>query len=89
MTANDQALAQRDLQEPNSLYDPESLTFQEQETILKKVYLYCYPWHNTDQAYAYDYPTFDKAVRTWAKDDFYRQHLTAKLYCEALDWIEE
>lgn len=88
MTSNDQALAWMDLQDPNMLYDPESMTFEQQRAALEKVYQYCYPWHNTDHAYAYDYPTFGQAVREWAKDDL-RQSLTAKLYCETLDWIFE
>ena len=67
-------------------YDPESMTHQEQGEALQRVYFALYPWHNTDQAYAYDYPTFDQAVREWANDEFYVQHLTAKLYCETLDW---
>lgn len=89
MTINDQALAWMDLQEPDTLYDPESMTFDQQRAALEKVYQYCYPYHNTDQAYAYDYPTFDQAVREWSKDEFYRQHLIAKLYCDTLDWIFE
>lgn len=87
ITSNDQALAWLDVQEPGTLYDPESMTFEEQRKALDKVYKYCYPYHGTDEAGSYDYPTFDQAVREWARDDFYRQHLTAKLYCEALDWI--
>lgn len=88
MTSNDQALSWMDAQEQDQLYDPESMTFEELRAALEKVYKYCYPWHNTDQAYAYDYPTFDQAVRQWAKDDL-RQSLTAKLYCETVDWIFE
>lgn len=88
MTNNDQALAWMDLQEPNELYDPESMTFEQQRAALEKVYLYCYPWHNTEEASAYDYPTFDQAVREWAQDNL-RQSLTAKLYCETLNWVEE
>lgn len=87
-TSNEQALERLDHFEPFTLYDPESMTFQEQREALEKVYLYCYPWHNTDQAYAYDYPTFDEAVRQWAQDDL-RQSLTAKLYCETLDWAND
>lgn len=70
-------------------YDPESMTFQQQETALKKVYMTLYPWHETDEAKHYDYPTFSEAVRQWANDEFYVQHLTAKLYCETIDWIFE
>lgn len=70
-------------------YDPESMTFNEQAAALHKVYAALYPWHGTEEASAYDYPTFDQAVREWAKDDFYVQHLTAKLYCETLDWMFE
>lgn len=88
MTSNDQALAWMDKQEPDQLYDPESMTFQQQKKALETVYQFCYPWHGTDQAYAYDYPDFYEAVRQWAQDDL-RQSLTAKLFCEALDWIEE
>lgn len=86
MTNNDQALAWMDVQEPGQLYDPESLTFDELHDVLEKVYLYCYPWHNTHEAKSYDYPTFDQAVRDWAKDDL-RQSFTAKVYCETLDWL--
>lgn len=64
-------------------YDPESWTFKEQETKLKELYLELYPWHGTPQAKYYDYPPFDQVVSEWASDDFYVQHLTSKLYCEA------
>ncbi len=84
MTNNDLALSWMN---PNQLYDPESMTFEQQRAALEKVYYYCYPWHNTEEASAYNYPTFDQAVRQWAQDDL-RQSLTAKLYCETLDWIE-
>lgn len=67
--------------------DPESWTFKEQETKLKELYLELYPWHNTQDAKSYDYPTFYQAIRDWASDDFYAQHLTAKLYCETVDWM--
>lgn len=71
----------------NVLYDPEVMTFEEQRKALALVYQYCYPWHGTDQARAYDYPTFEEAVKMWAGDDFYRQHMLAKCYCETLDFI--
>lgn len=88
MTNNDQGLAWMDLNEPGQLYDPESMTFNEQAAVLHKVYASLYPWHGTEEARSYDYPTFDQAVRQWAKDDL-RQSLTAKLYCETLDWMFE
>lgn len=86
MTNNDSALDSMDLHEPNTLYDPESMTFDEQRLALEKVYQYCYPWHGTEEASSYDYPSFDQAVRAWAKDEL-RQSLIAKLYCETIDWI--
>lgn len=88
-TSNDQALAWMDAQEPDQLYDPESMSFNEQAAALHKVYQYCYPWHGTEEARSYDYPTFEEAIREWAKDDFYVQHLIAKLYCETLDWADD
>ncbi|XKX17700.1 hypothetical protein MVUOKPPV_CDS0303 [Klebsiella phage phi1_175008] len=87
-TSNDQALERLDHFEPFTLYDPESMTFEQQRAALEKVYIYSYPWHNTEEARSYDYPTFEEAIREWAKDEFYRQHLTAKLYCETLDWVK-
>lgn len=68
-------------------YDPESMTFQEQEEKLKALYKSIYPWHGTEEANSYDYPSFSEAVRNWANDDFYVQHLTAKLYCNTVDWM--
>jgi hypothetical protein len=61
-------------------YDPESMDFQSKSKILNMIYLECYPWHGTDQAKFYDYPSFVEAVEMWAKDEFYKQHLLSKLY---------
>lgn len=70
-------------------YDPESLTFVQLHEKLYALYLEIYPWHNTDQACSYDYPTFKEAVEDWATDDFYVQHITAKVYKDMLDWCDE
>lgn len=86
MTSNDQALAWMDTQQPDTLYDPESMTFEQQRAALETVYQLCYPWHNTEEARSYDYPDFYEAVHQWAQDDL-RQSLTAKLFCETLDWM--
>lgn len=69
-------------------YDPESMTFKEQEEKLKALYSRLYPWHGTEEASAYDYPSFSQSVRQWAQDDL-KQSLTARLYCETLDWMFE
>lgn len=68
-------------------YDPEVMTFKQQEAALIAVYVALYPWHGTPEQISYDYPSFNEAVRVWAGDEFYQQHLTAKLYCETVDWI--
>lgn len=68
-------------------YHPENMTFKEQEQKLLALYQRLYPWHGTEEARHYDYPHFSEAVRNWAADDFYLQHLTAKLYCKAIDEI--
>lgn len=69
-------------------YDPESQTHQENTERLQTIYLELYPWHNTNQARYYDYPTFDDVVDDWASDDFYAQHLTAKIWKEAENFLK-
>lgn len=68
-------------------YDPESMTHAEQRQALETVYRAAYPWHGTPEAGSYDYPSFSEAVQEWASDEFYTQHLTAKLYLDTLLWL--
>lgn len=65
-------------------HDPENMTQEERSRNLMSLYLDLYPWHGTEEARSYDYPTFESAVTDWASDDFYIQHLTAKLYKRCL-----
>ena len=68
-------------------YDPESQTHVENTTRLLDLYKELYPWDGTDKAKYYDYPSFANAVTDWADDNFYAQHLTAKLYLDAEEWL--
>ncbi len=66
----------------------EDMTYQDIEDKLKVVYLYCNPWHGTDQAQHYDYLTFYESIDFWAKDDFYKQHKAAKFFKDTRDWLK-
>lgn len=83
MNSNEEALTGEESQ------DPESMTFDQQEKALQKIYKAYYPWHGTAEARSYDYPPFMAAVREWSKDEFYRQHLLAKSYYETVTLIFE
>ena len=68
-------------------YNPENQTHEENRSRLYCIYLELYPWHGTDEAQFYDYPNFYEAVVAWADDDFYIQHLTAKVFLEVDRWL--
>jgi len=70
-------------------YDPENQTHEENTNRLYSTYLELYPWHGTEEAKSYDYPSFHDAVSEWADDDFYIQHLTAKVFLDMERWVND
>jgi len=66
------------------LYEPELKNTEEKRQLLWDIYIDSYPWHGTQEAGYYDYPSFDQEVIRWANDEFYIQHLLARLYLDSV-----